>query len=89
MKLKYELTIMDMGDEYAAVPVGADAEKFHGMLKLNRESADILEHLKEDTDTVTIHKYIKGKYPDMTDDEIEHILADFLNKLVQEGLLIP
>ena len=88
MKLKYEFTIMDMGDEYAAVPVGDDAEKFHGMLKLNKESANILEQLKEDTDSMTIHNYLKNKYPDSTDDEIEDILANFLGKLVKEGLLI-
>ena len=87
MKLKYEMAIMDMGDEYAAVPVGDDAVKFHGILKLNKESADILEQLKEDTDPMKIHKYLKEKYPDMTDDEIGHMLVDFLNKLVREGLL--
>ncbi len=88
MKLKYEMTIMDMGDEYAAVPVGEDAAKFHGMLKLNRESAEVLERLKEDTDPMEIHRYIKEKYPDMTDDEINHTLTDFLDKLIREGLLI-
>ena len=89
MKLRYEMMIMDMGDEFAAVPVGDDAEKFHGMLKLNKESADILEQLREDTDSITIHNYLKNKYPDSTDDEIEDKLADFLGNLVKEGLLIP
>ncbi|MBR0277595.1 MAG: hypothetical protein IJQ50_03950, partial [Clostridia bacterium] len=48
MKLKYDFTIMDMGEEFAAVPVGEDAAKFHGMLKLNAVSAEILKALKED-----------------------------------------
>lgn len=89
MKLKYELAIMDMGEEYAAVPVGDDAAKFHGMLKLNQESAALLERLKEDTDPVEIRKYMKETYPDMAEDEIERMLADFLERLVREGLLIP
>lgn len=88
MKLKYNFTIMDIGDEFAAVPVGDDAAKFHGMLKLNAVSADILEQLKEDTDPVKVHKYIKEKYPDSTDDEIGQALVDFLNTLSREGLLI-
>ena len=88
MKLKYEFTIMDMGDEFAAVPVGDDAAKFHGMLKLNSTSADILEQLKDETNPTKIHKYLKEKYPDSTDDEIGHALVDFLNKLLREGLLI-
>ena len=88
MKLKYNFTVMDMGDEFAAVPVGDDAAKFHGMLKLNEASADILELLKEDTTPETIHKHLKEKYPDSTDSEIAHLLVDFLNKLISEGLLI-
>ncbi|MBR4761660.1 MAG: PqqD family peptide modification chaperone [Clostridia bacterium] len=88
MKLKYEFTVMDMGDEYAAVPVGEDATKFHGMLKLNKASADILELLKEDTEPMKIHIYLKEKYPDSTDDEIGHMLVEFLNTLAREGLLI-
>ena len=87
MKLKDDFTVMDMGDEFAAVPVGEDAAKFHGMLKLNKESAEILNLLKEDTEPETIHKYLKDKYPDSTDEEIGHTLVDFLNKLIREGLL--
>lgn len=87
MKLRYEFTIMDMGDEYAAVPVGDGAAKFHGMLKLNKESADILEQLKEDTTPVKLHEYMMKKYPDMTKDELGHMLSDFLNKLFYAGLL--
>ena len=88
MKLKYNFTVMDMGDEFAAVPVGEDAAKFHGMLKLNEASADILEKLKEETTPDEVHKYLKEKYPDSTDDEIGHTLVDFLNKLSREGLLV-
>ncbi|MBO4433397.1 MAG: PqqD family peptide modification chaperone [Clostridia bacterium] len=87
MKLKYNFTVMDMGDEFAAVPVGDDAAKFHGMIKLNKESADIFELLKSETEPMEIHKYLKEKYPDSTDDEIGHTLVDFLDKLIREGIL--
>ena len=88
MKLRYEFTVMDMGGEIAAVPVGDDAEKFHGMLKLNDVSAEILELLREDTTPMQIHAALKEKYADSTDSEIAHALADFLNQLIREGLLI-
>ena len=88
MKLRYEFTIMDMGEEFAAVPVGEDASKFNGMLKLNAISADILEQLKEETTPEKVHMHLKEKYPDSTDDEIGHTLVKFLNQLVREGLLI-
>lgn len=87
MKLKYDMTIMNMGDEYAAVPVGDDVNKFHGMLKLNRESAELLEQLKQDTDPMKLHKYMKEKHPELTDDEIGQMIVGFLNKLVRADLL--
>ncbi|MBR6918390.1 MAG: PqqD family protein [Clostridia bacterium] len=87
MKLKYEFVIMDMGEEFAAVPVGEDVSKFRGMLKLNAVSADILEQLKEDTTPEKVHAYLKEKYSDSTDDEIGNVLAEFLSQLVSEGLL--
>lgn len=87
MKLRYDFTVMDMGGEFAAVPVGEDAAKFHGMLKLNEASAFILEQLKEETTPDKVHRLLKEKYPDSTDDEIGNKLAPFLNTLLKEGLL--
>ena len=89
MKLRYEFAIMNMdGDEYAAVPVGEDAKKFHGMLKINDVSADILSRLKEDTTAMNIHKFLKEKYPESTDEEIAEKLVKFLNVLFHQGLLL-
>ena len=87
MKLRYEFAVMDMGGEFAAVPVGEDANKFHGMLKLNAVSADILEQLKENTTPMKIHLHLKEKYPESTDAEIAEVLVKFLNQLNHEGLL--
>ena len=88
MKLRYEFTVMDMGGEIAAVPIGERAGGFHGMLKLNDVSAEILEKLQEDTTPEKIHAFLKEKYPDSTDREIGEALADFLNHLYREGLLL-
>lgn len=87
MRLRFKFAIMDMGGEYAAVPVGADAEKFHGMLKLNKLSADILGRLKEETTPEQIHAYLKKEYPESSDDEIGKTLAAFLSELFRAGLL--
>ena len=88
MKLRYEFVVMDMGDEIAAVPVGDGAVKFHGALKLNESSAFILELLREDTTPEAVHKKLKEKYPESTDQEIGEMLVTFLNRLIREGLLI-
>lgn len=88
MKLRYEFTVMDMGGEIAAVPIGEHAEDFQGMLKLNESSAFILKLLREDTTPEAVHKALKEKYPETTDQEIKEMLEPFLNKLIREGLLI-
>ena len=89
MKLRFDFFIAEMGQgEYSAVAVGEDADKFHGMLKLNAVSADIMEQLKEDTDPYKIHAHLKEKYPESTDDEIGQALAGFLTTLGRAGLLI-
>lgn len=88
MRLKYKFSMMDMGGEIAAVPVGDNAGEFHGMLKVNDISADILSQLEEDTTPEKVHAYLVEKYPDSTKDEIGAQLASFLNQLISEGLLI-
>ena len=88
MRLKYELTMMDMGGEIAAVPVGDNAGDFHGILKLNDVAADILEQLKEDTTPEKVHAYLKEKYPETSHQELGETLAAFLNQLIREGLLL-
>ena len=42
MKLACELAVMDMDGGITAVAVGEDSAKFHGMLRLNEEAADIV-----------------------------------------------
>ena len=88
MKLKYEFSMMDMGGEIAAVPVGEGAKEFHGMLKLNEMAAEVLSQLQEDTTPQKVHAYLKEKHPEATDQEIGEMLVEFLNQLVREGLLI-
>lgn len=48
MKLKYEFSINQMGDNYVAVPLGDSIVEFNGILKLNKEAAYIIEALNSD-----------------------------------------
>ena len=88
MKLRYELSVMEMDGEYMAVPVGDDAELFNGMLRMNDVSAEILDLLKEETTPEAVHRILRERYPDSDDREIGEQLAPFLNQLIREGLLI-
>lgn len=88
MHLKFKLSMMDMGGEIAAVPVGENASEFRGMLKVNEVSADILKLLAEDTTPEKVHARLMEMYPDSTEQEIGEQLAVFLNQLIREGLLV-
>ena len=88
MKLRYELSVMEMDGEYMAVPVGENAGSFNGMLRMNEVSAEILDLLKEDTTPEAVHRILRERYPDSDDREIGEALTSFLNQLIREGLLI-
>ena len=89
MRLAVEMTVMDMDGEISAVAVGADSAKFHGMLRLNQEGADIIELLSHGSISFDeIVKSLQTKYTDSSPDEIGKFTLIFLKKLYQEGLLL-
>ncbi|WP_294480841.1 PqqD family protein [uncultured Ruminococcus sp.] len=87
MKLAVEMAVMEIDGEWNAVAVGEDSSKFHGMLRLNDSGAEIIKLLSEETTPENVHKALCKIYPESTVDEIGHMLADFLNNLLKEGLL--
>ena len=88
MRLTVEMAVMEMDGERSAVAVGADSAKFRGMLRLNESSAEIIKLLAEDTTPEAVHQALCEKYPESTRDELGYMLADFLNQLLREGLLV-
>ena len=62
MKLRYELSVMEMDGEYMAVPVGENAGSFNGMLRMNEVSAEILDLLKEDTTPDAVHRILRERF---------------------------
>lgn len=47
MKLKESFVLTQMGDEYAAVPVGDQASEFRGIIRLNETGKDIWDGLAD------------------------------------------
>ncbi len=92
MRLAVEMAVMNMDGEISAVAVGEDNAKFHGMLRLNEEAADIITILNLSRDNGIsfkgLVKSLQTKYTDSTVEEIEAFTKEFLEKLWQEGLLI-
>jgi len=93
MRLAVEMAIMNIDGEISAVAVGEDNAKFHGMLRLNEEAADIITvfNMSRIDGGITFDGLVKSlqtKYTDSTYEEIAEFTKDFLEKLWQEGLLI-
>ena len=88
MRLAVEMAVMKLDGEWSAVAVGEDTAKFHGMLRLNESAADIVKLLAKDTTPENVLEEMKKKYPDTPVDDIGHAVADILNQLNREGLLI-
>ena len=90
MKLTVEMAIMNMDGEISAVAVGEDSAKFHGMLRLNEEAADIITILglaKDGTSFDNLVKSLQTKYTESSIEEIKAFTEEFLRKLWDEGLL--
>ena len=93
MRLAVEMAIMDMDGEISQVAVGEDNAKFHGMLRLNDEAADIISILNASRSHggVSFDNLVKSlhtRFTESTLEEIAEFTKEFLEKLWQEGLLI-
>ena len=93
MRLAVEMAVMDMDGEISAVAVGEDNAKFHGMLRLNDEAADIIKilNLSRSHGGISFNSLVKSlqtKYTDSTLEEIAQFTEEFLKQLWREGLLI-
>ena len=73
MRLAVEMAVMNMDGEISAVAVGEDSAKFHGMLRLNEEAADIITLLGLAKEGITFNCLVKSlqtKYTESTPEEI-------------------
>ncbi len=62
MRLKYEFEAVSMEDKFILVPVGDDAMKVNGVIKLNGPGLEIVDMLKTDTSEAAIADALAAKY---------------------------
>lgn len=86
MRLKYNIEMVDMGDEIIGVPIGEGAQEIHGVLKLNKEGLEIINLLNEKTDEESIVSYLSTKYENDRK-TLEKYVRDTINTLRKEGLV--
>ena len=89
MKLRYNFEYIEMDDELVGVPIGENAEKFHGMIKINDISKEMLEILKDCSSPEEALDKLHAKFPEEDKKELGQYLCDFLNLLIREGILEP
>ncbi len=78
MKLKYSFEVVDMGDQVIAVPVGNNADQIHGVIKLNREAAEILQMLNDGLDEESIKTALGQKY-----DNDSSAIGSYVEKVIE------
>ena len=86
MKLKYTLEIVNMVDEYIAVPVGDSAQSLQGVIKLNKEGREILNLLQSEITEEEIVNQLSKAY-DNDPIELKTIVHNFISKIEELGLL--
>lgn len=90
MKLRYELEFVEINGDWTCIPLDNDrGERFNGVVNVNESGKEILEALRvSGTPEEVLEKLLKN-HPEETRDSLGPQVADFLNRLVREGLLIP
>ena len=89
MRLKYNFEFIEMDDELVAVPVGDNANEFHGMIKINDVTKEMLELIKESNKPEEVLDKLLKNHPEEKKNELGQYLCDFLNTLIKEGILEP
>ena len=86
VKLVYNFVVQQVADGYIAVTIGADIDKFGGMIRLNRTGAEIMKLLQKETTEEEIVAELKKKY-DSEDGTVEKAVHEFVAMLIREKLV--
>ena len=86
MKLKLEFVARDIAGETLLVPVGKTNYTFNGMITLNEMGAEIWKRLPQAETEEEIVQGILEEY-DVTHEQAQKDVADFLNHLHELGIL--
>ena len=62
MDLKHDMIVVELGEEYAVVPVGEAARSFHGMIRLNETGKDIWDGLVDGLEEDEIARRLMERY---------------------------
>lgn len=86
-KLGYTFEIMELDDGFIAVPIGGEAGKFKGVIKLNETAADIFKLLESGVTESQIVSILSSEY-DAPRDKIARDVRCCLDSFEQQGIVI-
>ena len=86
MKFKYELDMIDMGDEVIAVPVGDGSNDIQGVFTLNKAGEEIMSLLKTFNSEEAVVRELGKKYNGSAND-FEVYVHGFVVKLQELGVV--
>ena len=87
MRLKISFEFVEMDNEIIAVPIGEDADKIRGVIKLNPSGKEILELLKDETSEEKVVDSLSQKYENNRDSLAEYV-REMIEKMNHLGVLI-
>ena len=73
MKLKSSFDIIDVAGEYLAVPIGADADSFSGVVALSETAAYLLKQMRTAKTTEELVSILTERYDISKDDAAKEI----------------
>ena len=86
MRLKFDYEIVDMGSELMAVPIGEEGQKVHGILRLNKEGAEVLELLGTEISKERMVEILSEKYENEREKLLVYV-TEFVEKLAGYGFV--
>lgn len=86
MMLKKNFVLRQVAGTWVVLPLGAETVNFSGMLQLNDSGAMLWRVLEHGGDKNALVDALLGEY-DVTRQEAESDVEEFLNKLTQSGCM--
>lgn len=87
MKLKEDFLITEIGTEYVAVPVGAMATEFKGVVQLNETAAAVWRGISDGLDEKQIAEQITAEY-DVDMDKAMVSVTKVVDQIRKAGFLV-
>lgn len=86
MKTENKFVIRQLGEEYVVVPVGENAQKFQGMIRLNESGALLWRELEKGVSREQMAQALQKEY-EVSESKAQEDVRRFLQKLEEAGIL--